>query len=87
MAMAKGIVASRLGQIGDVLQHEKNALLVEPKNIEELCNALMQLAGSAELRTRLGQQARRDVEDKYTWNHNAQRVISAYHEWSRQDSK
>jgi glycosyltransferase involved in cell wall biosynthesis len=87
MAMAKGIVASRLGQIGDVLQHEKNALLVEPKNIEELCNALMQLAGSAELRTRLGQQARRDVEDKYTWDHNAQRVISAYHEWSRQDSK
>ena len=85
MAMAKGIVASRLGQIGDVLQHEKNALLVEPKNIEELCNALIRLAGSTELRTRLGQQARRDVEDKYTWNHNAQRVISAYREWVRQE--
>jgi len=85
MAMAKGIVASRLGQIGDVLHNEKNALLVEPKNIEELCNALIRLAGADDLRTRLGHQARCDVENKYTWDHNAQRVISAYHEWLRQD--
>jgi len=85
MAMAKGIVASRLGQIGDVLQDEQNALLVEPKSVEELCDALLRLASSKDLRTRLGRQARRDVENKYTWDHNAQRVISAYHEWLGQD--
>ena len=33
MAMGKGIVASRLGQIGDVLEDEKTALLVEPGNV------------------------------------------------------
>ncbi|HZJ43919.1 MAG TPA: glycosyltransferase family 4 protein [Pyrinomonadaceae bacterium] len=85
MAMGKGIVASRLGQIGDVLVHERNALLVEPKHIEELSDALIRLAGSRELRDRLGHQARFDVEDKYTWNHNAQRVLAAYYEWLEQN--
>jgi glycosyltransferase involved in cell wall biosynthesis len=85
MAMGKGIVASRLGQIGDVLAHEKNALLVEPKNIEELSDALLRLAGSRDLRDRLGLQARRDVEEKYTWDLNAQRVISAYQDWLEED--
>jgi len=83
--MGKGIVASRLGQIGDVLVHERNALLVEPKHIEELSDALIRLAGSRELRDRLGHQARFDVEDKYTWNHNAQRVLAAYYEWLEQN--
>jgi glycosyltransferase involved in cell wall biosynthesis len=85
MAMGKGIVASRLGQIGDVLVHERNALLVEPKHIEELSDTLIRLAGSRELRDRLGHQARLDVEDKYTWNHNAQRVLAAYHDWLEQN--
>ena len=85
MAMGKGIVASRLGQIGDVLAHEENALLVEPKKLGELSDALMRLAGSRELRERLGWQARHDVEEKYTWAHNAQRVISAYDKWLEQD--
>nr|AGC09662.1 putative group 1 glycosyl transferase [uncultured bacterium] len=31
MAMGKGIVASRLGQIGEVLSHDQTALLVEPR--------------------------------------------------------
>ena len=84
MAMGKGIVASRLGQIGDVLVHEKNALLVEPKDIEQLNQALVRLAESPELRLQLGEQARRDVEDRYTWDHNAQRVIAAYYGWIEQ---
>ena len=36
MAMGKGIVASRLGQIGEVLADEETALLVEPGNAREL---------------------------------------------------
>jgi len=46
---------------------------------------LIRLAGAPELRDRLGHQARLDVEAKYTWNHNAQRVLAAYYEWLEQN--
>jgi glycosyltransferase involved in cell wall biosynthesis len=78
MAMGKGIVASRLGQIGEVLEHEQTALLVEPGNVVELSDALMRLAASRELRECLGAAARQTAVKRHTWKHNAQRVIDAY---------
>jgi glycosyltransferase involved in cell wall biosynthesis len=78
MAMGKGIVASRLGQIGDVLVHEETALLVEPGEVDALAAAIQRLAQSSELRARLGASAIAEVTKKYTWRHNAQRVLDAY---------
>jgi glycosyltransferase involved in cell wall biosynthesis len=87
MAMGKGIVASRLGQIGDVLTNEETALLVEPGNVKELSEAVMRLTGSRELRERLGAAARREAIAKHTWAHNARRVLEAYQAWSEQNSQ
>jgi glycosyltransferase involved in cell wall biosynthesis len=78
MAMGKGIVASRLGQIGEVLVDEETALLVEPGNVGELGNAIVRLIESETLRTRLGGRAREVAEREHTWMHNAQRVLEAY---------
>ena len=78
MAMAKGIVASRLGQIGEVLEHERTALLVEPGNVRELADSIIRLAGSRELRERLGAAARQAAIERHTWKHNAQRVLDEY---------
>jgi glycosyltransferase involved in cell wall biosynthesis len=78
MAMGKGIVASRLAQIGDVLTHEETALLVEPANVAELSAAILRLANSPELRARLGAAARQAAVERHTWKQNAQRVIDAY---------
>jgi glycosyltransferase involved in cell wall biosynthesis len=78
MAMGKGIVASRLGQIGDVLVDAETALLVEPGNVAELGEAILRLADSPELRARLGAAARDAAIEQHTWTRNAQRVIDAY---------
>jgi glycosyltransferase involved in cell wall biosynthesis len=75
MAMGKGIIASRLGQIGDVLIDEQTALLVEPGNAKQLADAIVRLSGSRELRERLGAAARQAAINKHTWKHNAQRVL------------
>jgi len=84
MAMGKGIVASRLGQIGDVLEDEKTALLVEPGNARELCEALQRLAHSRDLREHLGAAARSAAIARHTWEHNAARVLDAYQDWLRE---
>jgi glycosyltransferase involved in cell wall biosynthesis len=81
MAMGKGIVASRLGQIGDVLEDEQTALLVEPGNVLELSAAIQRLARSKELRARLGAAAREAAIARHTWQHNAARVLDAYRAW------
>jgi len=78
MAMGKAIVASRLGQIGEVLTDQETALLVEPGNVAELVTAIEKLIESAELRATLGAKARGVAEREHTWKHNAQRVLEAY---------
>ena len=78
MAMGKGIVASRLGQIGEVLVDEETALLVEPGNVGELASAIERLVESETLRKRLGARAREVAEREHTWMHNARRVLEAY---------
>ena len=82
MAMGKGIVASRLGQIGEVLVDQETALLTEPGNARELADAILRLSGSREFRERLGAAARRAAVAEHTWKHNAQRVLDAYQGWT-----
>jgi glycosyltransferase involved in cell wall biosynthesis len=81
IAMGKGIIASRLGQIGEVLVDEKTALLVEPGDERELAKAILRLSSSRELRESLGAAARGAAIAEHTWKHNAQRVLDAYRDW------
>jgi glycosyltransferase involved in cell wall biosynthesis len=78
MAMGKGIIASRLGQIGEVLADRETALLVEPGNAQELSEAILRLGRSRELRESLGAAARRVAVERHTWKHNAARVLDSY---------
>jgi len=82
MAMGKGIVASNLGQIGEVLRHNDNAYLIKPGDRRELMRGIFELAKDDVLRKRLGSKARKDVVAKYTWKQNAERVIEAYEKLS-----
>ena len=78
MSMGKGIIASRLGQIGDVLANEETALLVEPGDAGELADAILCLGRSRELRESLGAAARRVAVERHTWKHNAAHVLESY---------
>ena len=78
MAAGKAIVASRLGQIGDVLEDDRTALLVPPGDAGALADALARLAGDAALRDRLGRAARDAAVARHTWRRNAERVVAAF---------
>ena len=75
MAMGKGIVASRLDQIGEVLEDMTTALLVPPGDVAALANGIARLAGDPALRDRLGAAARRTVLERYTWREHTRRTI------------
>ena len=62
MAAGKPIVASNSGGVSDTLQDGRTGLLVEPADTVALAGALERVLKDADLRTRLGRQARRAVE-------------------------
>ncbi|HSE17894.1 MAG TPA: glycosyltransferase family 4 protein [Pyrinomonadaceae bacterium] len=78
MAMGKGIVASRLGQIGEVLVDRETALLVGPGDVGELVPAIVRLSEDEGLRRSLGVKAREAAEREHTWRDNARRVLNEY---------
>ena len=76
MAMGRPIVASAVGQIADVLEDGRSALLVPPDDPTALAAALARLVTEPELRQRLGDRARQDALDHHTWRQNAERVLA-----------
>jgi len=90
MAMAKGIVASDLEQIGQVLKNslripdlpstgepkgEKLAVLVRPDDEKELIDGIRFLVEHPEWRHYLGEKARREVLARYTWDHHVNAIL------------
>jgi glycosyltransferase involved in cell wall biosynthesis/2-polyprenyl-3-methyl-5-hydroxy-6-metoxy-1,4-benzoquinol methylase len=75
MAMGKGIVASDLEQIGEILSHGKTAWLVTPGDPGELTEAILALAQDAELRRALGAAARAEVVECHTWKAHVERIL------------
>jgi len=80
MAMGKPIIASNIGQLGEILEHGKTGLLIEPGNYKELTEYILTLLEDEQLKRKLGKNARSEVEKKYTWEHNARRIMEIYNE-------
>ena len=77
MAMGKGIVASDLDQMSEILRDGETALLIEPNNIEAVADAMHKLVNNKELREKLGRNAREEVCKNYTWKMHTQKIIDA----------
>jgi glycosyltransferase involved in cell wall biosynthesis len=83
MAMGKGIVASNLNQIGEVLKHDRTAWLVKPGDVEALIEGMKVLIDDTEKRKRLGRAARNEVVAKYTWKEHTRKIIEKLKEQYR----
>ena len=77
MALGRPIVASDLGQIGEVLEDRRSALLVEPGSVEGTAAAIDELLAAPDLRDALGAAARQDARRLHTWNDRAERILAA----------
>jgi len=73
LALGKAIVASRIGQIEDLLEADHHALLTPPGDTLALADALERLVTDEPLRRRLGQAAAL-LGGSFTWRANADAV-------------
>jgi len=84
MAAGVPIVASDIGQISEVLQHRRTALLQRPGAISELADRIDELRRHPALAKRIAAEARRKLCRNYTWKRNAQRVLSMMRQIARE---
>jgi glycosyltransferase involved in cell wall biosynthesis len=75
IAVGKPVVASRIGQIQDVVTDGRTGLLIPPGDQGELAAAIERLREDPELRMRLGAAAS-EAARHYTWERNARRVTA-----------
>jgi glycosyltransferase involved in cell wall biosynthesis len=80
MAAGKAIVATRTGQIAEVIQDKNNGVLVEAGDRNGLAEAMITLLNAPLLRDRLGREARRQAVEHHSWGQYAgqlERIYSA----------
>ncbi|MGH2538033.1 MAG: glycosyltransferase family 4 protein [Candidatus Promineifilaceae bacterium] len=78
MAAGKAIVASRVGQVADLIQDDNNGMLIEPGDTDGFANAIVSLLIDPLKRGRLGRQARQSASKQHTWEQYAGRLESIY---------
>jgi len=65
MAMSKPVIATQVDGSREIIQHNKNGILIEPKNEEMLVDAMLELIGNRNLRIELGKAARQTITERF----------------------
>jgi len=80
MSAGKAVVATRVGQVAEIIQDGVNGCLFDPEQGDELTQKIGALLESTALRRRLGEQARRDVEQTWNWRNQARKMVEIFTE-------
>ncbi|MBE9569441.1 MAG: glycosyltransferase, partial [Proteobacteria bacterium] len=80
MANGKPVVGCRGEGIEDFVEHGKTGLLVKPRDVDSLIEALNFLLRNPEEARAMGERARKLVLENYTWEKNAEKTIKVYQE-------
>jgi glycosyltransferase involved in cell wall biosynthesis len=75
MAAGRAIAATPVGQVAEILEQGRTALLVPPSSPEALAGALERHVVQPDLRTSLGRAAREEVIAKHTWRQHVARML------------
>lgn len=74
MAAGKPVIASNVGGIPEIIEHQKNGILVEPGNSEALADAIVSLLENKEEKERIGRNARIHAKQYFS----TKRVVKEY---------
>jgi glycosyltransferase involved in cell wall biosynthesis len=76
--MASGVpfVCSEISVLKEVLQNERNCLLVTANELPEWIRAIDRLKGDREIRQSLAVSAFSDIEQHYSWNNRAKKILN-----------
>lgn len=86
MACNTPVVVTRKGGIPLAVKEGVNGLFIRPRNSEEIVEKVNKLLSSESLRLKMGQNARRIVEEKFSWEVIAHRFERIYERFARKNN-
>jgi len=78
MYMQVPVVVNNIGGISEVVEHDKNGILVEDSDIESFAKAITELIKDRQKRMELGKEARKTVVEKFSPINYIERLESLY---------
>ena len=66
--MQKPVIASKVSGIEEIISDGENGFLADPDNINEWVEKMEMVLNSENLAAKIGQSARRTVEERFDWN-------------------
>jgi len=77
-AMAAGLPVVTTDGARAAVRHGVDGIVVPPANVEALAEAVAFLHRNVEARLRMGREARRRIEESFTWRHYRMRLVTIY---------
>jgi glycosyltransferase involved in cell wall biosynthesis len=79
-AMSYGlpVIASNVGGVPSLITHEQNGYLVLPKDVDSLRQGIKKIISAPDLREKLGKNARKTIEQGFTWEIRSQEIVALY---------
>jgi D-inositol-3-phosphate glycosyltransferase len=79
-AMSSGlpVLATKVGGTPEIINHMKDGVLVPPRNPELMAEAMSKLLSEEELGAAIGEEARRIVVDRFSWENNLRQLQTIY---------
>lgn len=75
MAQGKAILASRIGQIAELIENGRNGILCDPDDRDEMVQSLIRLVQDGNLRKKLGRAALSDCRNKHQWTNRGEELF------------
>ena len=72
------VIASEVGEIPEMILDGKTGILIKPKDVNGLVNALKKLIYHPLLAKEMGKRGRKRMEEEYSWNIICKKIADAY---------
>ena len=78
MSAGRAVVATRHGGLAEIIEDGVDGMLVDPGDSKGLAKALLEVLSDENLRIKLGSNARRKIESKYSWDVVIDKIVALY---------
>jgi len=78
MASGRACIASNVGGIPEIIDHEVDGILVPPQKPEALADAIIRIASNAELKQTFSTRAQQKAQNKFSIEDNARKTAEVY---------
>jgi D-inositol-3-phosphate glycosyltransferase len=78
MACGLPVIATTVGGTPEIIKHMKNGVLVPPRNPEAMAETMAKILSEERLGPTIGEEARRIVENRFTWEENLRQLQDIY---------